>query len=111
MRNTSVQRVVGVDEYGREIDQDGDLIFELRENVVDDNGNKYKSVVEVNNDIFKGKNKIKALKNFVYNNLSGKQITIFDDNGNSKVIEFARNNERVKKDNAKNSHKVIDKLA
>lgn len=31
MQNTSAQRVVGVDEYGREIDQDGDLIFELRE--------------------------------------------------------------------------------
>ena len=31
MQNTSAQRVVGVDEYGREIDQDGDLIFSIRE--------------------------------------------------------------------------------
>lgn len=39
------------------------------------------------------------------------QITVFDENNNERVIEFARLNERVKKDGANNPHKVIDKLA
>lgn len=39
------------------------------------------------------------------------QITVFDENNNERIIEFARLNERIKKDGTNNPHKVIDKLA
>ena len=51
------------------------------------------------------------MSNYVYNNLAGKDVTIYDENGNSEQIFFAKEKERVTKDGAKNSHKVIDKLA
>ncbi len=37
--------------------------------------------------------------------------TVYDNNGNPETISFAKKNERVTKDDAVNSHKVIDKLA
>lgn len=52
-----------------------------------------------------------AFINFVHNNLAGTQIEVFNENGTSEIIEFAKRNERVKKDGVNNSHKVIDKLA
>lgn len=51
------------------------------------------------------------LTKFVYNNLAGKDITVFAPDGSAEVISFAKANERVTKDGANNSHKVIDKLA
>ena len=36
---------------------------------------------------------------------------MFDEEGNEETVEVARENDRVKKDGAKNSHKVIEKLA
>lgn len=53
----------------------------------------------------------KIVSDFVYNNLEGKSINVVDDNGNVERISFAKRNERVQKDGAKNDHKVIDKLA
>lgn len=52
-----------------------------------------------------------VLSNYVYSNLAGSQITVYDEFNQPETIHFAKVNDRVKKDGAKNSHKVIDKLA
>lgn len=88
--------------------------FSIADDIVDDNGTHYGKGVVLDTKIFKNKKPRdwgKILKKFVYDNLAGKQITVFDKNNNERVIEFARLNERVKKDGANNPHKVIDKLA
>ena len=53
----------------------------------------------------------KILQKYVYNNFAGKNVTVFDKNGNAESIYFAKANDRVIKDGAKNSHKVLDKIA
>lgn len=53
----------------------------------------------------------KVLSKYVYDNLAGQSLTLYDNNGNNEVISFAKKNERVTKDGANNSHKVIDKLS
>ncbi|WP_301914035.1 hypothetical protein [Ruminococcus bromii] len=88
--------------------------FSIADDIVDNNGTHYGKGVVLDTKIFKNKKPRdwgKILKKFVYDNLAGKQITVFDKNNNERVIEFARLNERVKKDGANNPHKVIDKLA
>ncbi len=88
--------------------------FSIADDIVDENGTHYGKGVILDTKIFKNKKPRdwgKILKKFVYDNLAGKQITVFDENNNERIIEFARLNERVKKDGANNPHKVIDKLA
>ena len=53
----------------------------------------------------------KVLGKFVYENLAGKTLQTVDESGNEETIYLARENDRVRKDGAKNNHKVIDKLA
>jgi len=53
----------------------------------------------------------RVLGDYVYKNLAGTQMVMYDEAGNEKTVTFARLNDRVRKDGAKNSHKVIDKLA
>ncbi|MBQ7032913.1 MAG: hypothetical protein IJN25_04550 [Clostridia bacterium] len=53
----------------------------------------------------------KTLNRFVYNNLAGSELTMYDKNGNAESVFLAKANDRVKKDGTNNSHKVIDKLA
>lgn len=53
----------------------------------------------------------KVLGKFVYENLAGTELRTFDEFGNEQTVYLARENERVRKDGAKNNHKVIDKLA
>ena len=53
----------------------------------------------------------KVLGKFVYENLAGTELRTFDENGNEQTVYLARENDRVRKDGAKNNHKVIDKLA
>ena len=52
-----------------------------------------------------------VLRNFVYNNFAGREITVYDADGTPETIRLARKNDRVTKNGANNSHKVIDKLA
>lgn len=94
-------------------DSKSDIRFSKRDNVVDENGNVYSKVIEINQDIFKGikpREWKKPLRSFVQNKLAGQQITVFDNNGNEKVIEFARKNERIRKKEDKNNRKVLGKL-
>lgn len=53
----------------------------------------------------------RVLGNYVYKKLAGAELTMYDDAGNAETVYLARENDRVKKDGAKNSHKVLDKLA
>ena len=52
-----------------------------------------------------------VLSDYVYNNLAGKEMTVYDENGKPESIYLAKENDRVRKDGAKNSHRVLDKLA
>lgn len=88
--------------------------FSVADDIINEDGTHYGKGVILDTKIFKNKKPRdwgKILKKFVYDNLAGKQITVFDENNNERIIEFARLNERVKKDGANNPHKVIDKLA
>ncbi len=82
----------------------------LISDITTDNGKLLKNAVILDTDIFKGtkpRDWGKVLTRYVYDNLAGQQIIASDET----VIEFARSNERVQKNGAQNSHKVIDKLA
>jgi len=82
-------------------------------NIKGKNGD-YGEGVLLDTNIFDGKKPRewnKVLTEFVYDNLAGTEMTVRDENGNEEVISFAKRNERVQKDGATNSHKVIDKLA
>ncbi len=71
-------------------------------------------IVELDTKIFEGKKPRdwnKTVKDYVYNNLAGKTITIYNEDGSVEKICFARTNEKVKKEFSKNIHKVIDELA
>ena len=75
---------------------------------------KYGTGVILDTDIFKGirqKDWGKTLGAYVYENMAGAELTMFDEVGNPEVVYLARENDRVKKDGTKNSHKVLDKLA
>ena len=52
-----------------------------------------------------------VLGRYVYHELAGKELTLHDESGNTETVYLARENDRVKKDGAKNSHRVLDKLA
>ncbi len=53
----------------------------------------------------------KVLGKFVYDNFAGAELTMYDYAGNPETVYLARENDRVKKDGANNSYKVLDKLA
>ena len=75
---------------------------------------KYGAGVVLDTDIFEGVRQRdwgKTLGTYVYENMAGAELTMFDEDGNPEVVYLARENDRVKKDGAKNSHKVLDKLA
>ena len=81
--------------------------------IIDEDGTNYGKGVYLDTDIFdnvKPRYWGKILNKFVYDNLAGKEITVFDENGNEEVISFAEKNERITKDGSNNQRKVIDKL-
>ena len=93
----------------------GDVKYSIKENVKNKvSGEIYDKVVVLDTNIFKGippRNWGKTFRNFISKHLIGKKFLTFDENGKEEVIEFAKPNERVTKNGANNSHKVIDKLS
>lgn len=74
----------------------------------------YGEGVCLDTDIFDGikpRNWNKVLAEFVYNNLAGESITVYNADGITEEISFAKLNERVVKKGSTSSRKVIDKLA
>lgn len=91
-----------------------DVKYSIIKDFTDDNGNNYYNIVYLDTNLFnhiKPRYWGKKLISFVYNNLAGKQVVLYDENNNPIKVEFAKINERVKKVGANNGHKVIDKLA
>lgn len=81
--------------------------------IIGKDGTNYGKGVYLDTDIFdnvKPRYWGKILNKYVYDNLAGKEITAFDENGNEEVISFAEKNERITKDGSNNQRKVIDKL-
>lgn len=90
-----------------------DVRFSIAEKVIDENGYEYRNVVVADTNIFKGVKPrywAERVARFIDTVLIDKKIPVYDENGNAEIIEFAKPNERVKKQGANNSHKVIDKL-
>ena len=95
--------------------ESGDVKYSIKENVKNKvSGEIYDKVVVLDTNIFKGippRNWGKTFRNFISKHLTGKKVLTFDENGKEEIIEFAKPNERVTKNGANNSHKVIDKLS
>ena len=95
--------------------ENGDVKYSIKENVKNKvSGEIYDKVVVLDTNIFKGippRNWGKTFRNFISKHLIGKKFLTFDENGKEEIIEFAKPNERVTKNGANNSHKVIDKLS
>lgn len=75
---------------------------------------KYGEGVILDTDIFNGippKKWGNVLSQYVYENMAGAELTMYDEIGAPEKVFLARSTDRVTKDGSKNSHKVIDKLA
>ena len=87
--------------------------FSVLEEVEGKNGTYGKGVM-LDTNLFDGirpRDWGKTLGRYVYNNMAGMELTAYDAAGKPETIYLARANDRVQKDGAKNSRKVIDKLA
>jgi len=74
----------------------------------------YGKGVILDTDLFNGvkpRNWDKVLSRYVYQHMAGSELTMYDEDGNAETVFLARMNDRVTKDGARNSHRVIDKLA
>lgn len=75
-----------------------DYSFSIRNDIVDVNGVEYDNVVELEYKIFdRVKRRSKYYIDFIRNNLIKEIITVLDHNGDSEIVEFASEKERVKK--------------
>lgn len=100
---------------------EGKDVFDIKENDtkysitnIKGNNGDYGTGVYLDTDIFKNtkpRNWGSVLSKFVYDKLAGQTLDVYDEQGNLRPIQFAKKNERVLKDGANNSHRVIDKLA
>ena len=82
--------------------------------IIRKDGVNYGKGVILDTALFKGvkpRNWGKVLGDYIYKNMAGAQMTMYDNEGNPETVELARVNDRVKKTGAKNSHKVLDKMA
>lgn len=88
--------------------------YSIIDSIIDDTtGETFENVVLLDTNLFNGikpRNWASRFRNYVMKNLINKQISVFDENGNPEIIEFAKPNERVTKDGFDHSHKVISKL-
>ena len=82
-----------------------------RIDIVDVNGKQYDHVIELDYNVFnKVSRRGSAYIDFIRNNLINKKITVHNSNGASEVIEFAKSNERVRKDGTNNFKRVLGEL-
>ena len=74
----------------------------------------YGEGVILDTNIFDGvkpRDRGRVLGDYVYKNLAGAELTVYDEKGEQESVYLARENDRIRKDGEKNSHKVLDKLA
>lgn len=100
-------------ESGTESGTGADVKSSIRE-IIDEDGYDYGQGVYLDTPIFNGVKPRywgKVLGDFIYNQMADKELVMYDEQGNEETVRLARTNDRVKKDGAKSSHKVLDKLA
>ncbi len=100
-------------ESGSESGTGADAKSSIRE-IIDEDGYDYGQGVYLDTPIFNGVKPRywgKVLGDFIYNQMADKELVMYDEQGNEETVRLARTNDRVKKDGAKSSHKVLDKLA
>lgn len=95
--------------------EDNKVGYSIVEPFADEKGVEYKNAVLLDTDFFDGispKNWGRKLKNYVEERSKNNPfiLPIVDEKGNVQQLQFAKVNERVKKDNT-NSHRVINKLS
>lgn len=96
---------------GRFNAENDDIRYSDRTDIVDVNGKEYDHVIELEYRVFnKVRKRGSAYINFIRNNLINKKITVYNSNGGSEIIEFAKSNERVRKDGSKNFKRVLGEL-
>ena len=74
----------------------------------------YPDCVVLDTNLFNGvptRNWGSVLQDWIYHNYADRELTIYDEDWYSETVRVARLNDRVTKDGAKNSHRVIDDLA
>lgn len=90
--------------------QEGGVKYSILHNVVDVNGEKYDSVVKLDKSVSKS-----VLSNpnrflgYIENNLVGLKLKVFDSSGKAEIIEFARPDETVSKNEKR--HPALGELA
>ena len=100
-------------ESGTESGTGADVKSSIRE-IIDEDGYDYGQGVYLDTPIFNGVKPRywgKVLGDFIYNQMADKELVMYDEQGNEETVRLARTNDRVKKDGAKSSHRVLDKLA
>lgn len=95
--------------------EDNTVSYSIVEPFTDENGVEFKNAVLLDTDFFDGispKNWGRKLKEYVTGRSKNNPfiLPIVDEKGNMQQLQFAKVNERVKKDNT-NSHIVINKLS
>ena len=101
-------------DQGAWISDQNDNRFMIREEVTSDDGKTYENVVFLDSDVLKNTNRHnrnKVFTDYVRDNFAGVPIPVYNENGELEIISFAKKNERVLKDGARNDRKVLDKLA
>ena len=74
----------------------------------------YGQGVILDTDIFDGvhiRDWGRVLGDYVYKNLAGQEMTMYDEQGNPETVHIAKRTDRVQKMGARNNHKALDELA
>ena len=91
--------------------EDGGVKMMVRENVVDVSGNIYKKVVKPGLTIYdKVKHSKKTYVSYLHAKIFRRTFTLPTDDGSNITVEFAKDNERVKKDGDKTPRRVLGEL-
>ena len=91
-----------------------DIRFSVEKVVTDEHGNTHNNVVRLDTDLFDGvkrKDRPKTLRKFVFDNLAGNKFDAYDNDGNPVSIEFARYEEKHKKDGTKKKRRTVNEIA
>ena len=91
--------------------EDGGVKLMVRENVVDRNGHLYKKVVKPGLTIYeKVKHSRQAYVSHLRNKIFNRTFNLQDNDSANITVEFAKNNERIKKDGDKSPRRVLGEL-
>lgn len=85
--------------------------YSIRKDIVDANGKRYDQVVELDYGLFKKVvRKGKVFIEFIRNSLIKQKFVVLNNDGTSEIVEFAKVNERFRKDGSTSPKRVLGKL-